>query len=114
MAKLGRVEIEVAVDVKHKITLGTTPDGHPEVWLLFRSEPHVPGGVEEQEMNLWVRRCDVFTDRITAVAFLDNLIGAQVQWEKYDPIFPELWVGRRGPSRWWLTSAPLNPPGRGA
>lgn len=88
-----------------------TPDGHPQVWLLYRPEPHTPDGPEEREMNLWTRRCDVFTSRIEAIAHLDNLIGCQVAWELYNPIFPELWVGRLGNARWWMTPAPVNPPG---
>lgn len=114
MSRFGKVEVEVAVDVKHRLALGTTPDGHPEVWLLYQPEPHFPDSPEEREMNLWVRRCNVFSSREGAVAFLDDLIGDAVAWEKYGPIFPELWVGRRGHSRWWLVPAPLNPPGRHA
>lgn len=94
--------------------LEKTPDGIPQLWLLYRSEPWRPDGVEEQEMSLWVRRCDVFTSRAVAIAFLDNLIGAQVKWQKYAEVtggwFPELWVGKRGASRWWLVAAPLDPP----
>lgn len=88
-----------------------TPEGHAQVWLLYRAEPHSPDGPEEQEMNLWVRRCDVFTSRQEAIAHLDNLIGQQVAWRLYDPIFPELWVGELRRRRWWMVPAPVNPPG---
>lgn len=88
-----------------------TPDGHPQVWLLYRPEPYTPESPEEREMNLWVRRADVFTSRAEAIAHLDNLIGRQVVWEPYNPIFPELWVGRLGGVRWWMVAAPVNPPG---
>lgn len=109
MARLGTVE--VAVVATHNLVLGTTPDGHPEVWCLYRQEPFEVDSDDDRSMHLWVRRCDVFTSKAEAIAFLDNLIGAQVLWQPYDPIFPELWVGRRGPSRWWLCPASLNPPG---
>lgn len=92
-----------------------TPDGHGQVWCLFRPEPYHPESVEEREMSLWVRRCDVFSSRITAIAFLDNLIGAQVKWRNYGQateFFYELWEGRLGHTRWWLCAAPLDPPGR--
>ena len=91
-----------------------TSDGHPQVWLLYRPEPWEPGGIDEREMSLWVRRCDVFSSRINAMAFLDNLIGAQVKWRNYGQttgFFFELWEGRLGAHRWWLTSAPVDPPG---
>jgi hypothetical protein len=111
MAKFGTVAIDLIVDVKHKIVLAATPDGHAEVWLLYRAEPFHPDGPEEREMNLWLRRCDVFSSRVNAIAHLDTLIGAQVRWRPYNPIFAELWVGRLGQHRWWLVSAPLDPPG---
>jgi hypothetical protein len=113
MANLGRVEVEVAIDVKHNIALGTTPDGLPELWLLYRQEPWRPDGIEEREMHLWVRRCDVFSSRERAIAHLDALIGDTVRWQRYADVtggwFPELWIGRLNHSRWWLTSAPLDP-----
>lgn len=90
-----------------------TPDGHAQVWLLYRPEPFHPTGPEEREMNLWVRQCDVFTSRAEAIAHLDNLIGKQVLWREYDPIFPELWVGEFSGRRWWMCPAPVNPPGGG-
>lgn len=92
-----------------------TPDGLPQCWLLYRPEPWLPDGIDEQQMSLWVRRCDVFSSRERATAFLDALIGAPVAWDRYADLtgghFPELWVGRRGSARWWLTSAPVDPPG---
>lgn len=117
MASLGRAEIEVAINVKHRLVMETTPDGHPQVWLLYRREPSRPDSIEEQEMNVWLRRCDVFTSRQEAIVHLDNLLGRQVRWDRYADLsggwFPELWVGRLGDSRWWMVPAPLNPPGRG-
>lgn len=92
-----------------------TLDGHAQVWLLYQQEPWYPDGVDEREMSLWVRRCDVFSSRERAINHLDRLIGDRVQWSRYSEVtggwFPELWIGRRGHSRWWLTSAPLDPPG---
>lgn len=92
-----------------------TPDGHPQVWLLYSPEPWEPGGIDEQQMSLWVRRCDVFSSREKAIEHLDALIGDHVTWSRYADLtggwFPELWVGRRGHSRWWLCPAPLDPPG---
>lgn len=88
-----------------------TPDGHQQVWLLYRPEPFHPDSPEEQELNLWVRRADVFTSRDEAIVHLDNLIGRQVAWQPYNAIFPELWVGRSHGRRWWLCASPVNPPG---
>ena len=99
---------------KVSVTLDRTPDGHPQLWLLYRPEPHTPGGVEEREMNLWVRRCDVFSSRERATIWLERLLGEAVAWSMYDPIFGELWVGKLGRQRWWLVPAVLDPPGRDA
>ena len=30
-----------------------TPDGHIELWLLYRPEPHTPGGIEELIAECW-------------------------------------------------------------
>lgn len=90
-------------------------DGHDRVWVLYRPEPHRPDSPEEREMNLWVRRADVFSSRERATAWLDTLIGRAVVWERYADVtggwFPELWVGRLGHHRWWMVPAPLDPPG---
>lgn len=91
-----------------------TPDGHGQVWVLYSREPYPPGSDDDRSIHLWVRRCDVFTSRAEAIAFLDNLIGVQVHWQPYDPIFPELWIGRHDQRRWLMEPAPLNPPGRHA
>ena len=91
-----------------------TPDGHLEVWLLYRPEPFAFDSDDERSIHQWVRRCDVFTSKVEAITFLDNLIGAQVQWRPYDELFPELWIGMNGRQRWLLEAAPLNPPGRRA
>jgi hypothetical protein len=89
-----------------------TPDGHPQLWLLYRSEPWTPTSSAEREMNLWVRRADVFTSRQQAMDHLTSLIGRETVWAPYNPIFPELWVGHDGLGhRWWMAPAPLNPPG---
>ncbi len=93
-----------------------TPDGHPQVWLLYRPEPFPFDSDDDRSIHLWVRRCDVFTSRAAAIAHLDNLIGEQVQWHNYadihDGFFPQLWIGwSRGRQRWLLTSAPVDPPG---
>jgi len=107
VAKFGTVE--VAVDVKHDLVLGTTPDGHLEVWLLYRPEPFPVGDISEREINLWVRRADVFTSRERAVAHLNTLLGETVPWRPYDPIFPELWIGySRAGYRWLMCPAPVD------
>lgn len=110
MARFGTVEVDVVVDVKHEIVLGTTPDGNAEVWLLYTPEPYPHGGHEDRAIHLWVRRCSVHTSRVEAIAHLDNLLGHQVPWRKYDPLFPELWIGEdhRG-KRWLMEPAPVNP-----
>lgn len=87
-----------------------TPDGLPQVWLLYRPEPFAPGGVEEREINLWVRRCDVFTSRADAIAHLDNLLGRQIAWRKWAPDFPELWVAEDRGHRWLMCPSPVDPP----
>jgi hypothetical protein len=88
-----------------------TPDGHLELWLLYRPEPFEFDSDDDRSIHLWVRRCDVFTSRAEAIAFLDNLTGRQILWEPHE-LFPELWIGKDGTGRWLLESAPLNPPGR--
>lgn len=104
--------VDVVVDVKNEIVLGTTPDGHGQVWLLYRPEPFEPGGDDDRSIHLWVRRADVFTSRETAIEYLDVLIGRQVHWRLYDPIFPELWIGVDGRGyRWLMCPAPIDPPG---
>lgn len=89
----------------------TTPDGHPQVWLLYRPEPFSPDGTEEREINLWVRRADVFTTAHEATLFLARLLGVEVGFRPYNPIFPELWIFERRGHRWLLCPAPVNPPG---
>ena len=88
-----------------------TPDGHGQVWLLYRPEPYAPGSDDDRSIHLWVRRCDVFTSRITAIAFLDNLLGYEVTWQHYNELFPELWIGGARGNRWLLCPAPVDPPG---
>lgn len=85
-----------------------TPDGLPQVWLLYTPEPYPHGGHEDQAIHLWVRRCSVFTSQQAAIVHLDNLLGHQVPWRKYDPLFPELWIGidYRG-YRWLMEPAPV-------
>lgn len=89
----------------------TTPDGHPQVWLLYRPEPFRPDGPEEREINLWVRRADVFTSHDEATAFLSRLLSVDVTFRPYNPIFPELWIFERRGYRWLLCPAPVNPTG---
>lgn len=94
-----------------------TPDGHPQVWLLYSPEPFTPDSPEEREVNLWVRRANVFTSRDEATAFLSRLLGVNVGFDRYDPIFPEMWIYRYRHSgalehRWLMCPAPVNPPGR--
>jgi hypothetical protein len=88
-----------------------TPDGHPQVWLLYRPEPFAPWSDDNRSIHLWVRRADVFTSRVTAIAFLDNLLGYQVTWKEYNEAFPELWIGWARGDRWLLCPAPVDPPG---
>jgi hypothetical protein len=88
-----------------------TPDGHPQVWLLYRPEPFAPWSDDDRSIHLWVRRADVFTSRVNAIAFLDNLLGYQVTWKEYNEAFPELWIGWARGDRWLLCPAPVDPPG---
>ena len=89
-----------------------TPDGHPQVWLLYRPEPFEFDSDDDRSIHSWVRRCDVFTSQATAMAFLDALLGHQVHWRLYNELFPELWIGNdhRG-YRWLMQNAPVDPPG---
>lgn len=89
-----------------------TPDGHPQVWCLYRPEPFAFDSDDDRAIHLWVRRCDVFTSRAAAIAHLDNLLGRQVTWRPYDELFPELWIGEDCEHRWLMCPAPLDPPGR--
>lgn len=89
-----------------------TPDGLPQVHLLYRPEPFAPDSIQEREINLWVRRCDVFTSRDRAIAHLDSLLGREVQWRPYDSLFPELWIGEDRGFRWFIVAVPVDPPGR--
>lgn len=93
-----------------------TPDGHPQVWLLYDPEPFAPGSIEEREINLWMRRANVFTSKAKAETFLSSLLGGPVVFSPYDPLFPELWIYRvrRGHAtyRWLMCPAPVDPPGR--
>lgn len=92
------------------IAMGKTPDGHPQVWFLYRPESFEPYSIEDRQINLWIRQAEVFTSQQKAIDFLDRLIGDKVDWEPYDPIFPELLIGRRGNSRWLMCPGPLDPP----
>lgn len=88
-----------------------TPDGHPQVWLLYRPEPFAFDSDDDRSIHLWVRRADVFTSRDAATAHLAGLLGRPVGFAPYDPLFPELWIYRERGRRWLLTSAPVDPPG---
>jgi hypothetical protein len=90
-----------------------TPDGHPQVWLLYRPEPFEFNDDEDRSIHNWIRRCDIFTSRAEAIAFLDNIMGRQIAWRLYGDPFPELWIAQDGISRWLMVAAPVNPPGRG-
>jgi hypothetical protein len=93
------------------VSLERDPDGHARSWLLYRPEPFAPWSDDDRSIHLWVRRCDVFTSRVTAIAFLDNLLGYQVTWQPYNEAFPELWIGWARGNRWLLCPAPVDPPG---
>lgn len=92
-----------------------TPDGDAQVWLLYRPEPFAFDSDDDRAIHLWMRRCDVFTSRDQATAFLARLIGRTVRFEPYDPLFPELWIFRDRRAeithRWLLCPAPVNPQG---
>jgi len=89
-----------------------TPDGHPQVWLLYSPEPFRIDSPEEREINLWVRRCSVYPTRERAIEALNERLGDNVAWRPYHPLFPELWIGidRRG-ARWLMEAAPVDPLG---
>lgn len=106
------------LDERHKadrvdVELQRSPDGHPQVWLLYRPEPFELDSDDETSIHLWVRRADVFTSRDAATAHLAGLVGHPVGFDPYDPLFPELWIYRdRGRAqRWLLCPAPVDPPG---
>lgn len=107
MANFGTVNI--AIDVTHQLALGTTPDGHAEVVLLYSPEPFEFGSDDDRSIHLWVRRCSVHSSRENAIDHLNGILSDDVQWRPYDPLFPELWIGfdSRG-SRWLLESAPVD------
>lgn len=112
MEKFGTVE--VAVEVKHELVLGTTPDGLPEVWLLYSPEPFAFDSDDNRAIHLWMRRCSVFTSRDAATAHLAALLGHPVAFEPYDALFPELWIYRERRSgamqhRWLMCPAPVDP-----
>lgn len=106
----GRVEEAIVLAVSEFSE--RTPDGHTQVWLLYRPEPHEIDSDDERSIHLWVRRANVFTSQQYAVLFLASLIGEMVEFRPYDPLFPELWIGHdsRG-HRWLMCPAPVNPPG---
>lgn len=88
-----------------------TPDGHPQVWDLYRPEPFLTDGV-------WLRRCDTFTSEANAKGFLNDLLGVpeghSLPWRQH-PMFPELQQATDGRGHWWyLVAKPLDPPGRRA
>jgi len=66
-----------ATDVQYVTLPERTPDGHPQVWLRYSPEPWEPFSAPEREINLWVRRCEVFSSREQAVESLNELIGEQ-------------------------------------
>lgn len=85
-----------------------TPDGEPRVWLLYQPEPYPHGGHEDRAIHLWVRRASVYPSQESAILGLERLLGHTVAWRKYDPLFPELWIGidHRG-YRWLMEPAPV-------
>lgn len=87
-----------------------TPDGYAQVWLLYKPEPYSPDSPQEREINLWVRRCSIFSSKQAAIDYLNGILGQEVAWRPYDPLFPELWIGfdSRG-SRWLMEPAPVDP-----
>lgn len=94
-----------------KLITERTPDGHPQVWLLYRPEPFDFDSDDERSIHLWVRRCEVFTSRAAAIAHLDNLLGRQIAWRPYHDLFPELWIAEDRGQRWLMAPAPVDPPG---
>lgn len=92
-----------------------TPDGHGQVWLLYRPEPFAFDSDDDRAIHLWMRRCDVFTSRDTATAFLSDLLGHPVAFRNYAELtggwFPELWIYTERGQRWLLCPGPLDPPG---
>lgn len=89
-----------------------TPDGHFQVWCLYQPEPFPHGSDDDRSIHLWVRRASVFTSKELAVHHLAGLIGEMVEFRPYDPLFPELLIGRdsRG-KRWLMEPAPVDAPG---
>lgn len=86
--------------------MSLTPDGHPQVWLLYTPEPFMFGSDDDRSIHLWARRCEVFSTQQAAMDHLDNILGTKLTWRRYDPLFPELWIAKdnRG-FRWLMTSA---------
>lgn len=99
------------MEIKGRILPERTPDGLPQVWLLYRPEPFAPGSDDDRSIHLWVRRCDVFTSRAAAAAHLDNLLGRQIAWRPYNELFPELWIAEDRGYRWLMCPSPVDPPG---
>lgn len=89
-----------------------TPDGHPQVWLLYTPEPWEFDSDDNRSIHLWMRRCSVFTSRDAATAHLSSLLGRPVAFQPYAPLFPELWIFRESRHeimhRWLLCPAPVD------
>ena len=87
-----------------------TPDGHAQVWLLYDPEPWPFDSDDQKAIHLWVRRCRVYASRDRAIKVLSDTLGYPIDWQPYNPLFPELWVAhdRRG-YRWLMEPAAVDP-----
>lgn len=88
--------------------LDRTPDGHLQVWLLYRPEPFVWASNDDVATHLWIRRAELYSSEERAKQGLERLIGLTVSWYQHS-LFPELQIGRdpRG-FRWLLCPAPID------
>ena len=80
-----------------------------KVWLLYRPEPFHPDSDDNQAIHLWIRRCEVFSERENIDKYLKLLLGFEVTFRKHE-LFPELEIGfdERG-FRWFVCPADTDP-----
>lgn len=80
-----------------------------KVWLLYRPEPFTFNSDDDRAIHLWVRRCEIFTERHLIDEYFPKL-GIQIHgWQQHE-LFPEIEIGRdtRG-FRWIICHSQVNP-----